>query len=109
MDAKKTHEISFITLQLEAKKNTIRKLTRTELHDGLYWNKKKKTALCICTVRFTLMSNCDWDINFDSHVLRHGFPQGFGSHGEAKREPNLRLYLTYFCDGSTRRELTVFN
>ena len=45
MDAKKTHEISFITLQLEAKKNTIRKLTRTELHDGLYWNKKKKNCI----------------------------------------------------------------
>ena len=58
-DAKKTDEISYITVHLEAKTNKIPKLTRTELHDGSYWNKKKKHS--VCTVRFTLTSNCDWD------------------------------------------------
>ena len=46
---------------------------------------------------------------FDSHILMHSFLQRFSSHGETKREPSLKLYPTYFCDGSTRGELTLFN
>ena len=59
IDGKNTDEISYITVHLEAKTNKTRKLTRTEQQDVSYWNKKNKHF--VCTMRFTLTSECDWD------------------------------------------------
>ena len=58
----KTDEKSYITVHLEAKTNKIRKLTRTELHDGSYWNKKNKhlSVQCVSHSRQTAIGINFW-------------------------------------------------